>query len=629
MALAFLELEAADSAWNHFVVDIGSSRWFTYRIGEGNSLAEDGFEILADPSYVASLVGPLSPDALGRTCLDVPADRFDGKNHCIQLISYRAKPDIGPAVSEIVYVGRKTTEMQKPTYTSADTLIGNAESYSNSTRENAVRAFAYEEVVYSDAMFLQALVPVLSAILPVLSNMLPMLGGLFGGGQTGVSTGSNGPLSPQLLQQITDLMKQLMGTSGRAIGSSVNGEVGTIYSEAKIAPAILAALPALIPLAEKLLNPDTIKAIMDNSPHNMAAKANDQIRQHLERIMPSSDTTQWMQLLALLSQSSSLHTVMPDYQSAQGVDLRFLTGEQVSLRSRPSRLYRTDRSANFKLMLETPRAISHPKLRWQVRRAESTESLIEEECELETITSSGPLPISVTLTSADLQRLTPGDDHILCAYLLWETRSGRTLGTEATLSFMPTGDFVFDRILDGGEMLALNDVNRYRDFWHKVWQSTLTEEVTRYNYECKYYYAVDATAEQTVRGVTRIQDTPRELHTQEGRLESSMSLSLDALNGLLTDTATKPSLSEQELNALRAMAFVQQFSTAARFEARFRGKVGTSVALWVFPEVRLQSVRLLKCESADENGNVRTVGEHIVVFPMPSIAHFVGVTTDT
>jgi hypothetical protein len=639
MALALLDLEETNAARVLFAVDIGSSRWFSYTIGEGQIINDDGFEILAGSSYTSPLIGPLSPESLGRTYLDVSADQFKGENRYIQLVSYRAEPNLGPSVSDIVYVGRKTTEMHKPNYTpirSATTSISHTTLYPSSRgRGAAISPFVYEESIYSDSMFLESLAPILNAVLPVISNVLPSLGGLFGGGKSsgvgvgGAPTGNVvNVLTPQMLQQIAELVKQLLATSGKTTASSVNGAGGVVYSEAKIAPALLAALPALMPIAEKLLNPETIKAITDNSPLNMAAKANEQIRQHLERILPSSDTTQWMQLLALLSQSSSLHTIMPEYQTAPGTELKFVPSEPIPVGSRPRRLYRSDRPANFILTLETPRAIVHPKLCWQVRRAESAEALIEEERELETIAGSGPLAVSVTLPPADLQRLTLGDDHILCAYLLWETRSGRTLGIEATLSFAPVGEFIFDRVLGGEEILALNDVDRYRDFWHKVWQTTMTDEVNRYRYECKYYYGVDAAAEHNARGVTRVQDNPRELHTQEGRLESSLSLSLYTLNGLLTDVMGQKPLLEPELSALRATAYVQQFRAASRFEARFGGKVGTSVALWVFPEMRLQSIRLLKCESVDENGNVRTVSDLTIVFPMPATAHFIGVTTD-
>jgi hypothetical protein len=74
---------------------------------------------------------------------------------------------------------------------------------------------------------------------------------------------------------------------------------------------------------------------------------------------------------------------------------------------------------------------------------------------------------------------------------------------------------------------------------------------------------------------------------------------------------------------------VAAFGRAARFKAQFRGSVGDSVALWIYPEMRIQPIVLLKAQTPDENGLVMELVEETVHFPIPSLAHFVGVTTET
>jgi hypothetical protein len=145
----------------------------------------------------------------------------------------------------------------------------------------------------------------------------------------------------------------------------------------------------------------------------------------------------------------------------------------------------------------------------------------------------------------------------------------------------------------------------HRAFWHKVWQTTLTEDVFRYQYECKYYYGLDPDGDDGVRGPTRMQDDTRELHTQTGRLEASMRLGLRGLNPMLPRLdAELVALGEPELTALRTRSFAARFDTAARYGARFGGRSGTSVALWVYPELKPASVRLKRCAEVDPSGRV-------------------------
>jgi hypothetical protein len=659
MAMAFLEREGSGPDGRgtvRFRADLGSSRFFTYRIGPGDTVAEDGFELLADPSYLAPLAGPLPAESLGRVVLDVPADRFDREHAYIQLISYREAPDVGPAASRIVHAGpaagaRPRRDHGGPAMTASLT-------YRGPSRRPAVESFALEERPYSEAMFLQALLPILDNALPIIGQLAPIVGGLLGGGAgagAGAASGGTAPAAPagglnaQTLKELVGAVQQLLGMFAKppatqAPASQPQGPEaqqaswgGSGYAEAAVAPALLAALPALVPLIEKALNPETLKAIGQITPTGQANAANEQVRQHLERILPSSDTSQIYQLLGLLAMQEStrsLDAAMPQFAPAAGATLRFDAAADpgIQLRNRPRRLYRNDRACVFPLAVETPRPMSRPRLRWQVKLATSADAILDEERELETVAASGPLPVSPVLSPGDVGRLAEGEEHVLCAYLLFETASGRTLGLTAMLPFTPVGEYCYDGVAgaEEGRAFPLNDVEAHREFWHKVWQATLTDEVFRYQYECKYYYGLDPAADESVRGVTRVRDDPRELHTQTGRVEASMRLGLRGLNALLPRLdAGLTSLGEAELNALRTTSFVGRFDAAARYEARFGGSRGTSVALWVYPEVKLASVALKRCGDVDASGRVLTVADRTVPFPVPAAATFVGVTTES
>lgn len=651
MSMAYVEREGSGpSGAVRFRVDLGSSRYFTYRIGPGDSIEEDGFALLADPSYLAPLAGPLAPESIGRAVVDVPADRFDRENAYLQLITYREAPDIGPTVSDLVHAG-PAAAVRPRRDEGGPAMTASLSNERPPTR--AVEAFALEERPYSEAMFLQSLLPILDKALPIIGQLAPMIGGLFGGGGatggTPQAAPAGGAPTAAALEQLIGVVQKLIATFAKPqaaapvpppaeSGAKSLSWGGSGYSEAAIAPALLAALPALAPLIEKALNPETLKAIGQITPTGQANAANEQVRQHLERILPSSDTSQIYQLLALLALQESTHTLrasMPEYVPAGGAALGFDAATMepgIELRARSRRLYRNDRACSFPLVVETPRPIVRPRLRWQVKLATSADVLIDEERELEAVTGSGPLAVMPVLEPADIARLSEGEEHVLCAYLLWETASGRTLGLNAMLPFTPVGEYSYDSVAGADEdrAFALNDVDAHRDFWHKVWQATLSDEVFRYEYECKYYYGLDCDADETVRGVTRVHDEPRELHTQVGRLESSMKLSLRGLNALLPRLAPGlASLSEPELAALRNNSFAKRFDSAGRYEARFGGRRGTSVGLWVLPELKLASVALKRCDDVDASGRVKAATLRTVSFAIPAAATFVGVTTDT
>ncbi|MFF3708890.1 hypothetical protein [Streptomyces phaeochromogenes] len=645
MALAHLR-QQGDDGRDHLVfqADIGANRYFTYRIGGPDRTDRDGFPDLSEVSHIAPLAGPLPEHSLGRTRLSVPADLFTHDHDLVQLVSYREPPDVGPALSEPVRI-RTAAEVRPRPYAGGEQRM----TYAREGRVTvpvggSVEPFSYREAAYSEEMFLQALAPVLNLAMPLLGKLLPMLGG--GGaaasappGAAAVGGGSNDVLQ-QLLGLLLKKLQETPAPPPTAPAAPVPGPVlqasyalsgANGYSQA-MNPMLLAAMPVI----EKALNPETLKAIGGLSASSQAQAAQEQVRQHLERILPSSDTTAIYQLLALLSQQAStgsLSAVMPEYETAPGTRLTLdptADRASVTLRGRVRRLYRTDRACAFPLVLTAPRPITGARLRWQVRRATSADALIDEERPLERIEGTEPAPLVAELSAADLARLTPGEDHVLCAYVLWETRSGRSLGAETVVPFTPVGSYAYDRVDDGGQgtTVLLDDVETHRDFWHKVWQATLDEEVFRYHYECKYYLGLDAQVERTERGVTRVQDDPLELHTRTGRLEASLRLALADLNAVLGSATGREPLDPDRLAALHTADFTARFSAAGRSKVRFGGRSGTSVALWVFPELLLRTVVLQRCEETDAHGRVTATVPEQALFPFPAAVHFVGVTTD-
>jgi hypothetical protein len=76
----------------------------------------------------------------------------------------------------------------------------------------------------------------------------------------------------------------------------------------------------------------------------------------------------------------------------------------------------------------------------------------------------------------DLKPLQTGEEYLACVYLTWKNAKGRVIGTSRTQMITLIGEYVFDRVEDGA-VVPLNDVARFRPFWHKAWQGSFSKEL--------------------------------------------------------------------------------------------------------------------------------------------------------
>ena len=87
-------------------------------------------------------------------------------------------------------------------------------------------------------------------------------------------------------------------------------------------------------------------------------------------------------------------------------------------------------------------------------------------------------------------------------------------------------------------------------------------------------------------------------------------------------------LDDAELHALASPEAVKRFSLAARTRVSVRGRPGDSTALWVYPEVKLQTVLLRAVADVGAGGHVLRFEDRRVNFPVPVLAHVIGVVSE-
>lgn len=449
-----------------------------------------------------------------------------------------------------------------------------------------------------------------------------------------------------------------LGGAGAGGASSLMGAAGGMGNMSGL-------VTSLMPLLQQVMTPETVQMVLQNmSPTKLLGAVTDSVTQvakvnlddkkqdqgHIEKLMANADDTameKWAYGAAVVN-ALAWSPQEIDYRRVGRVRLDFTDVTPLMLHGRSRVLYHQDHDIAFPLKLETPKPIAKGVLQLLVKDPGTLEILIEKTYRIDDLTS-GPLDVVPTLTRDQLEMLEPNEDYLVTVVLAWRGRSHRSqgkrrgngqarsqtrsqrkkrIGTSMTQMITLMRDYCFNRIEGQAETMALNDVDRYRSYWHKVWQGQISKQRRRLNLECKYYYTLerDRTVLARMETLTRIQQTSDTRQT--GQLKAGMMLNPERLNELLGQISDYEPLEEEQLTALFNTDNISLFNALARTEVEFKGRRGTNIALWVYPEFKIQRILLKHASEIDENGHVTELEEYPVHFPMPAKAHFIGVSDE-
>ncbi|HEY8094385.1 MAG TPA: hypothetical protein VID93_11400, partial [Acidimicrobiales bacterium] len=318
MALSILTWRGEQDGSQEFDAEIGSNRFYAWGVGSG--VAEhDGVRLLASRTRTSPLLGPVEAGSRGRVLLRVPSDQFTADDHHLQLLSFRDQDLRGPAVSDIVGVPSRWTRPDRSRLQDGEedpmaTLTLPADRWMRPYAASLPPAHALSTPPpsaavgprLSHAQFLDALAGFISQALPFVKQALPVveqalpvvqqIGQVLAGGPQAGSTGGAvagapkadlGQLLSQLLGQVQKALQPgaaagaptvqapvpapaqapVVPPAGQAAGSSLATSASTHYSYASIAP-LLAALPALAPLLQSVLTPQTVQSLISAADPN-------------------------------------------------------------------------------------------------------------------------------------------------------------------------------------------------------------------------------------------------------------------------------------------------------------------------------------------------------------------------
>lgn len=332
------------------------------------------------------------------------------------------------------------------------------------------------------------------------------------------------------------------------------------YSQAMIAPALLAALPALMPLLQQVLSPQNIQTVVDAPQRatgqiingildfaKLGMQATEAEREHLRKLNPGVDNPALNQLLMSMSQGLAGAQRL-NYRRVASVKLNFDNAQSQVLFGRSRVLYRKDQALQFRMSVITPQTITKARLVLQIKHPDTLAVLVEDGEDVGDL-SSGPIPLVPRVDETQVARLEPNQDYIVVATLLWRTKKGQEVGTSMQQRITVIGEYSFDRVEESGEPVAASDFEQYRDLWHKVWQGDFGAGAHSARLDCRYYLVLNPKRTNNARLDTRVESDDN--GGLGGKLKAGMEYSPYVLNQLLTRLApnTTP-LSDAELEAL-------------------------------------------------------------------------------
>jgi hypothetical protein len=666
MALAYVQFENSDGESCRFTMDLGRNRYYAYAIGDAETFVQNGLRLLSNRVHQSELMGPMDQADDGRSELTIPRELFDREHRSLQLISFRDQERNGPAVSSIVTVELDelaSSELPPLTFSLAmNRWNGMKHATAMTSRTRPVRALharIREQRPLSQTQFLQGLVSLLPSLLPVAGNLIgALMGGASGRSGTGGGTTTTAAALPVIPPELLRFLQQLLSQAGRpAASNGASGPVtapavarptaptattASLYSQAMFAPALLAALPALMPLLQQVSRPENIQGVLQTADPNrligtisnaiqgigqLGLQGTQQEMNWLKELNPGVDDPAFNNLLAQMSANLRAKTSLPSYRRINSVKLQFADVVPVILGGRQLIAFVRGRELAFPLSVETSRQIPPGILYVAIKDAKTLGVMAEQRLKTPPL-SEGRIATVNHFSAEELSQLKIGEDYLVCAHLVWKNKAGKKIGATATQPITMVGEYTFDSVDESGELIPLNDVDQFRDYWHKAWQGSFSRDLARIEVECKYYYLLEPGEVDNAQVETTLREVEKGLRRSLTRLKTGLLLSPNRLNELLPKISPHPMLNEGQLAALLTPDFVKRVRLAARTRVKFGGRPGHSAALWVFPDVKVHQIVLKKADQIRASGNVISLQPEIAYFPLPALAHFVGVSSE-
>jgi len=252
---------------------------------------------------------------------------------------------------------------------------------------------------------------------------------------------------------------------------------------------------------------------------------------------------------------------------------------------------------------------------------------------------------TITVTRADLAKLPTNRRIAVIAELRWPGSSGAAhCATGSTDIVLADKYFLCERGATVGEERELTDMGRYRPFWNKIWEAPTLgatnrpgndDAWTKWELDVTARYLVLLSPRESANGVmeTRLNAAPSDPDsirlTTSGRLKAGIELSFDEVNKLggLFDGQTP--LDADRLAALRSHTTAHAESGEFVANIKLKGRAKERGLVWVVPVFRLAEFTLSAVQKISDSGQVASVANETVRYPIPVAARVLGLRSQS
>jgi len=422
------------------------------------------------------------------------------------------------------------------------------------------------------------------------------------------------------------------------------------YSEAKIAPALLAALPALMPVIEKALDPKIIEAI-GNQPVKLFKAIGDTVLKmdemelkHLEAINPGVDSADDIsKLLQGMSISSAYKDDTIKFKMIKNLNLNFINTKTVQFKNKKRVLYQKNQQIiiPFKVVSDSGNTLE------KTLKRSIIQICIKDGVSMETVFRKNINLIDVNLNQVINEAFLMPDEiaQIPCnteikieLSYIWKSNKNENIGVFKSHYVYFIETYIFDRIGERiGQPIPFNNINVHRPYWHKIWEGGFSRS-NRWHieFDLKYFYLLNP--KET--GISKLET--RKIITEDNvesggehpnrrrikaKLKSGLEFGLQTLNNILS-LSNKELLDEEILKIIQKGSIDKEFHQVARQRLEMKGREGDTTTLWSYPEISLHKLYLSKIGTIDDYGQVVTIESIEKLIPKPDLIHFIGTKSE-
>jgi len=435
-------------------------------------------------------------------------------------------------------------------------------------------------------------------------------------------------------------------SKGKSLAPEMRVATNGLYSKAKVAPALLAAMP----LIEKALDPKLIEAI-GNQPVKLfkaigdaVLKMDEQEIKHLEAINPGVDSADDIsKLMAGMSIAASYSDELIKFKVLTDLNLEFVGTKTVPFKNKDRVLY----SKAHKVMLpfrittnsgETLHKILPKSVVQVVFRHAKTMKLVFRKV-IKLVNVSIEDTISETfLMPQELKDIPVNTELKMEVSYIWKSKSNQNIGVLKShyIHFIDT--YLYDRIGEKmGQSIPFNDSKHYRKLWHKVWEGGYGQGSRWHlDMDVKYFYTLQSKNSHLSRLSTRVQvvndngkgqEEPPSRRKIRAKVKSGFEWSLEAINTLM-EMQGLSTLDPKVLQVLKASDIAEDFQWVARQHVSLKARDGDTGTLWVYPEMTLHAVYLAVKGAVDDYGQVTELQTKKVALLKPESIHLIGTKSE-